>query len=83
MWKYTLKIDGMMCSMCEAHVNEAIRKNFVVKKVTSSHKKNQTEIMCEEQLDESKLETTIQNLGYELKNLKKEENPKKGLFRLF
>lgn len=83
MWKYTLDVEGMMCSMCEAHVNEAIRKSFVVKKVTSSHKKNQTEIMSEEPLDESKLETTIQNLGYELKNLKKEENTKKGLFRLF
>ena len=26
MIKTTLKIDGMMCSMCEAHINEVIRK---------------------------------------------------------
>ena len=25
MTKTTLKIDGMMCGMCEAHVNDAIR----------------------------------------------------------
>ena len=29
MLKYTLKIDGMMCGMCEAHMNEAVRNAFV------------------------------------------------------
>ena len=38
MIKTTLKIDGMMCGMCEAHMNDVIRKNFKVKKVTSSAK---------------------------------------------
>lgn len=37
MVKTTLKIDGMMCGMCESHVNDAIRNAFPVKKVTSSH----------------------------------------------
>ena len=37
MVKTTLKIDGMMCGMCEAHMNDAIRAAFKVKKVTSSH----------------------------------------------
>ena len=32
MQQYTLKIDGMMCGMCEAHMNDLIRKNFKVKK---------------------------------------------------
>ena len=32
MIKTTLKIDGMMCGMCEAHMNDVIRKNFKVKK---------------------------------------------------
>lgn len=36
MVKTVLKIDGMMCGMCEAHMNDLIRKNFKVKKVTSS-----------------------------------------------
>ena len=27
-----LKIDGMMCGMCESHVNDCIRQNFNVKK---------------------------------------------------
>ena len=37
--KITLDIEGMACSMCEAHVNDTIRKNFPVKKVSASHSK--------------------------------------------
>ena len=33
MTKTTLEVDGMMCGMCESHVNEAIRKALDVKKV--------------------------------------------------
>ena len=25
MWKYTVEVNGMMCGMCEAHVNDAVR----------------------------------------------------------
>lgn len=32
MIKTTLRIGGMMCGMCEAHVNDAIRARFNVKK---------------------------------------------------
>ena len=32
MTKYTLKIDGMMCGMCESHINDTIRKAAAVKK---------------------------------------------------
>ena len=34
-----LKIDGMACGMCESHVNDAIRRAFPVKKVSSSRSK--------------------------------------------
>ncbi len=32
MVKTTLKIDGMMCSMCEAHMNDLVRQNCKVKR---------------------------------------------------
>ena len=32
--KITLQIDGMMCGMCESHINDAIRSNLNVKKLT-------------------------------------------------
>ena len=41
MTKTTLEVDGMMCGMCESHVNEAIRKALDVKKVSSSHSKGE------------------------------------------
>ena len=33
MEKIVVKVDGMQCGMCEAHVNEAVRAAFPVKKV--------------------------------------------------
>lgn len=83
MLKYTVEVNGMMCGMCEAHTNEAIRKAFPVKKVTSSHKKGQTEILTEQELDEALLQKTIQDLGYDMGAVKKETYQKKGLFGRF
>ena len=42
MVKITLKIDGMSCGMCEAHINDTVRAAFRIKKVDSSHKKGTT-----------------------------------------
>ena len=36
MYKTTIKIDGMMCGMCESHINIAIRNKITVKKIPSS-----------------------------------------------
>lgn len=35
----TAEIHGMMCGMCESHVNDAIRKAFDVRKVSVSRRK--------------------------------------------
>lgn len=80
MWKYTIKVSGMMCSMCEAHTNDAIRRAFMVKKVTSSHKKGETVIVTEQELDEAELQKTIEELGYTMGTVQKEPYQKKGLF---
>ncbi len=82
MTKTTLSIDGMMCSMCEAHINDAIRKAFPVKKVTSSAAKNRTEILSEEPIDEAALHAVIDPTGYRLVSVKSEPYEKKG-FSLF
>ena len=64
MQKITLKIDGMACGMCEAHVNESIRKSFAVRKVTSSHRRGETVILSEQAIDENALKNAINNTGY-------------------
>ena len=80
MLKYILKIDGMMCGMCEAHINEAIRAAFNVKKVSSSHSKGETVIITEDPLDETKLAEAIGATGYTLVSVKNEPYEKKGFF---
>ena len=80
MIKTVLQIDGMMCSMCEAHMNDAIRNNFKVKKVSSSHKKGTTEVISEETLNPEVLKKAVSEMGYELKDISQEEYKKKGLF---
>lgn len=66
MIKTVLKISGMACPMCEAHINDALRGAFEVKKVTSSHKKGKAVILSEEALNEVALGTVIAKIGYTL-----------------
>ena len=70
MTKTTLEVDGMMCGMCESHVNEAIRKALDVKKVSSSHSKGRTEIISENPLDEEKVKETVNATGYQVLSVK-------------
>ena len=51
MVKTVFTIDGMACGMCESHVNEAVRSAGAVKKVTSSFRRGETEILSEEPPD--------------------------------
>ena len=81
--KITIKVDGMMCGMCEAHVNDAVRKAFSVKKVTSSYNKGETVILTETNIDEAALRFAIGAMGYEIKSVLKEPYEKKGLFSVF
>ena len=64
MIKTTVNIEGMMCGMCEKHVNEAIVNNFNVKKIKVSSKKNIAEIFSEAPLDTSLLKKTVEDCGY-------------------
>ena len=64
--------------MCEAHVNDAIRQNFKVKKIRSSHAKGQCELTAEQELDEQKLSAVLQGIGYELQAVEKSAVPEKG-----
>ena len=82
MIKTTLKIDGMMCGHCEAHVNDTVRNGFDVKKVSSSHKNGTTEIISEQPLDVDKLKAAIEADGYKV--LSTESSPyEKKSFSLF
>ena len=80
MVKYTIKVDGMQCSMCEAHINDAVRKAVPVKKVNSSHRKGQTIVITEAPVDEAVLTKTINDTGYSALSITQEPYEKKGFF---
>jgi copper chaperone CopZ len=82
MVKTIVGIDGMMCGMCEAHVNDAIRKEFDVKKVEASRSKKQAEIISEQELDAEKLKKVVADTGYNFTGVTSEPYEKKG-FSLF
>ena len=81
MLKITVRVNGMMCGMCESHVNDAVRKAFPVKKVTSSYGRGETVILTEHDIDEATLRSAIGATGYEVQAVSKEPYEKKGLFR--
>lgn len=80
MYETVVKVEGMMCSMCEAHINQAVRDALPVKKVTSSHKKGQTVITSEQPLEESLVRSTIDATGYRVLDVSEQQAKKKGLF---
>lgn len=80
MIKTVLGIEGMACGMCESHINDAIRKNFKVKKVTSSRKDRQTVIISEDELDADQIKNVIGQTGYDLVSIESGPYVKKGLF---
>lgn len=80
MIKITIQIEGMQCGMCEAHINDVMRREFPVKKVNSSHAKGQTVIITEDEIDDQRLKEVVEKTGYEVIAVKREPYEKRGLF---
>lgn len=78
-----IKVDGMMCGMCESHINDAVRRAFSVKKVTSSHAKGETVILTEQEIEDEKLKTVINDTGYTVTGIEKSQYEKKSFFSKF
>lgn len=79
----TIGIDGMMCEMCEAHINDAIRRSFAVKSAKSNRKKKQCVVVSDEPLDEAKVREVIGQTGYDLLSISSEPYQKKRFLGLF
>ncbi len=81
MKKITVKIDGMMCGMCEAHICDTIRQAFPeAKKVSASRKNREAVFLSESGIDEEKLKKAIAATGYTFLSVSSEEYKKRGLF---
>ena len=80
MVKIVVKVEGMACGMCEAHVSDTVRGAFAVKRVTSSHKKGETEIIAEQPLDENAIKSAIEATGYSVTGIETLPYEKKGFW---
>ena len=65
--KIVLEIDGMVCGMCEAHVNATVRLAVPsARRVKSSRKTGKTEFFSGDPVDFSALEAALRSTGYAL-----------------
>ena len=80
MKKITVGVDGMMCSMCESHISETIRRNFNVDSVKADRHKKQAVILTEQDISEQQLHDAIDPTGYIMTSYASEEYARKKLF---
>ena len=80
MLKITIEVEGMRCGMCETHVNDVVRRVEGVKKVTSSHAKDRTEVIAEDGADIERIKEAIEKQGYGVGKIETEPYEKRGLF---
>ena len=81
MTKTTLKIEGMMCGMCEAHICDVIRKTVPsAKKVTASKAKGEASFLAEESVDAQALTKAVNDTGYTCVSVETKPFEKKRLF---
>lgn len=83
MLKIVMKIDGMACGMCEAHVNDTLRRVDGVKKTSSSYSKGQSEVIAEDAVDTDRLRAAVEETGYKVLSISAVPYEKKGLFSRF
>ncbi|MCD8180958.1 MAG: cation transporter [Firmicutes bacterium] len=82
--KVTLKIEGMMCGHCEAHVCDAIRNVCGGKaKVSASHTDGTAEIIADGSLDVARIKSAVTETGYKVLDIQSEPYEKKKGFSLF
>ncbi len=83
MIKTTMRIDGMMCGMCEAHVCDAIRKAVpTARKVAASKSKKEASFQTEEAVDTDRLKAAIGAAGYSCLGIESAPCEKKRIFGL-
>jgi len=84
MFKTEVKIDGMMCGMCEAHIADAIRKAFPeAAKVSVSRGKGTATFLTKERKTDEIVKCIIEQTGYTFISSSCEPYEQKGFFSRF
>ncbi len=77
MYRSILSIDGMACSMCEAHVCDALRQKLPLQKISASYRKGTAEIISDEPPQEEAIRQALEPTGYRLLGIETEAYEKK------
>ena len=80
MYETKVKIDGMMCGMCDTPIHDATLHPFSVPTVTATHSTGEADIISEEPIDEAKLREAITKTGYDFVSMTSKPYEKHGLF---
>ncbi len=81
MYQVTVKIEGMLCGMCEAHICDTIRKSFPdAKRVKASKARKKATFLIGVTVDTEKLKKAITDTGYTFVSAESEPYKKRGLF---
>lgn len=80
MVELTIEVEGVRCGMCESHINDVVRRVDGVKKVSSSHSKNQTVVIAEDIVNTESIANAIKAQGYEVGRIERTPYVKRGLF---
>lgn len=72
-----MTVEGMMCGMCEAHVNDALRKVPGVRKAAASRSKKQAVVQCDGSVSDEALLKAVNDTGYQASNLREADGEKK------
>ncbi len=82
MIRTTLKIEGMSCGMCEAHICDTIRGAIPsAKKVTASRSRKEAGFQTEDPIDADGLKAAIDATGYTCLSVESVPYEKNGLFK--
>ncbi len=60
-----IKVNGMMCAHCEAHVKKALEAIDGIESAVASHEENLVTITNSKDVDEAQLKAAVEEAGYE------------------
>ncbi len=63
--KKTIKVKGIMCEHCEAHVKEALEKIDGVESAVANHKKGKVVITMTKDVGKDALKNAVTDAGYD------------------
>lgn len=67
--KMKIKVNGMMCGHCEAHVKKALEAIEGIDEATASHEENLVTIKNSKDIDEALIKAAVEDAGYEYAGL--------------